>query len=78
METDIREGFLPALFRVEEIDDDLRALLSNGVKTGGISVRNPVTTAAQLLENSVNATEVLVEVMLSNGVLNSTVHKATV
>jgi len=78
VEKAIRERFLPALFRVDAIDDDFRFLLANGVKQAGIAIRNPVESAAALHASSVEATSVLVDNLLENGELDHNAHKACV
>ncbi|KAL7534276.1 hypothetical protein ACHAWF_004776, partial [Thalassiosira exigua] len=60
LETAIRQKFLPALLDVPVgfIGAELRELLGHSVKTGGIGVRNPVSTAGAAFEVSRNASEV--------------------
>ncbi|KAL7475669.1 hypothetical protein ACHAW6_001578 [Cyclotella cf. meneghiniana] len=52
--------FLPAVLGINgPIDDKLRTLLGNGVKTGGMAIRDPTLTSASLYSTSVEATEML-------------------
>ena len=48
IEVAIRERFIPALFGgfKNPIDDDFRRLLANGVKQGGMALRNPCNLVA--------------------------------
>ena len=78
MEVAIREQFLPALFQVDAIDDEFCQFLSNGVKQGGIAIRNQVEAAPALHQSLLEATELLVKTLQENGELNSMAHKATV
>ena len=78
VEKAIHERFIPALFRVDKLDDDFRCLLANGAKQAGIGIRNPVESAVALHESSLEATKVLVENLLDNGVLYHTAHKYAV
>ena len=72
----IREHLIPALLEVlpEAANDNLRALLSLGVKVGGMYLRNPATGADRLLQASKEASEVLVTSLLGNAGLDSVQH----
>ena len=78
VEAAIRKRFFPALFRVDAIDDKFHWLLSNGVKQGGIAIRNPVEAAPVLHQSLLEATELLIKTLQENRELNSAAHKATV
>jgi hypothetical protein len=50
IESTICEKFIPALLQVSEpVDEALRQLLSHGVKSGGIAIRNPVSAPSSML-----------------------------
>ncbi|KAL7474076.1 hypothetical protein ACHAW6_000070 [Cyclotella cf. meneghiniana] len=52
--------FLPALLGIDgPINDKLRTLLENRVKTGGLAIRDPTLAAASPYSTSVEATEML-------------------
>ena len=53
------------------ITDDLRTLLSHGVKAGGLNLRNPETGADRLFQASSEASEVLFTSLLGNADLES-------
>jgi hypothetical protein len=79
IETAICEKFIPALLQVSDpVDDNLRQLLSQGVKFGGLALRNPVTSAPLLHQSSVDECDVLVKALHEGGGLNATAHKACV
>jgi hypothetical protein len=79
IETAICEKFIPALLQVSDpVDDNLRQLLSQGVKFGGLALRNPVTSAPLLHQSSVDACDVLVKALHDGGGLNAAAHKACV
>eukprot|EP00804_Cyclotella_cryptica_P006584 CCRYP_008565-RA/>CCRYP_008565-RA protein AED:0.42 eAED:0.42 QI:0/0/0/1/0.33/0/4/0/373 len=62
IEEAIRKKFLPSLFDFKEpISDDFRRLLAQGVKQGGIAIRDPVEGASRLHQASTDATAQLVE-----------------
>ena len=54
LEVAIRTKFLPALLRIatSDLDGEFRELLTHGVKTSGITIRNPVDTAVHVHETS--------------------------
>ena len=66
LEVAIRTKFLPAMLRIvaSYLDGEFRELLTHGVKTGGIAIRNPVDTAVHVHEMSLRATSHLVTSMV--------------
>ena len=74
-EAAIHSKFLPALLRVDSIDDDFRLLLCNGVKQAGIEIKDPTTTADALYSSPCSASKLLVEAMLQNSQLDLIEHK---
>jgi hypothetical protein len=66
LEVAIRTKFLPALLGIaaSDLDGEFRELLTHGVKTGGIAIRNPVDTAVHVHETSLRATSHLVTSMV--------------
>ena len=66
LEVAIRTKFLPALLGIaaSDLDGEFRELLTQGVKTGGIAIRNPVDTAVHVHETSLRATSHLVTSMV--------------
>jgi hypothetical protein len=79
IEKTICEKFIPALLQVSDpVDDKFRLLLSQGVKQGGLALRNPVTSAPLLHQSSTDACELLVKALLENGELCADGHKACV
>ncbi len=60
VENALHTKFLPAVLGIDgPIDDKLRTLLGNGVKTGRLAIRDPTLAAASLYSTSVEATEML-------------------
>ena len=58
VENALRTKFLPEVLGINgPIDNERRTLLGNGVKTGGLAIRNPTLAAASLHSTSVEATE---------------------
>jgi hypothetical protein len=79
IKTAICEKFIPALLQVSDpVDDTFRQLLSQGVKFGGLALRNPVTSAPHLHQSSVDACDILVKALHNRGGLNAEAHKACV
>jgi hypothetical protein len=71
--------FLPAVLGVEGlINDDLRTLLGNGVKTGGLAVRDPTLAAASLYSTSVEATTMLTRTLIRNDPISVDAHRKCV
>jgi len=63
VEAAIRTLFIPALLGIQanEVDADLRDILSHSVKNGGMAIRNPVGSAEHVHEASKAATSHLTE-----------------
>jgi hypothetical protein len=80
VEDAIRECLIPALMEVQPnfVDGDLRSLLANGVKQGGLNIRNPVEGAEALHEASSAAGVVLVESLKTGSELDLELHKQCV
>ena len=75
IEEAIRTKFLPSLFDFKEpISDNFRRLLAQGVKQGGIAIRDPVEGASRLHQASMDATAQLVESLVSGDDLNCEAH----
>jgi hypothetical protein len=75
----ICKKFIPALLQVSEpVDEALHQLLSHGVKSGGIPIRNPVVSTPPLHQCLVNACNILIKALQDGGGLNAKAHKATV
>jgi hypothetical protein len=71
--------FILALLQVSEpVDDVFCQLLSQGVKIGGIAIKNPVTSAPHLHQCSMDASNILVKALHNGGGLNTKAHKAVV
>jgi hypothetical protein len=66
LEVAIRTKFLPALLGIaaSDLDGEFCKLLTHGVKTGGIAIRNPMDTAVYVHEMSLRATSHLVTSMV--------------
>jgi hypothetical protein len=62
----ILSQFLPALLGIaaSDLDGEFHELLTHGVKTGGIVIRNPVDTAVHVHKTSLRATSYLVTSMV--------------
>ena len=71
---------IPAMLQLApgEFSDDLRTLLSNGVKQGGINFRNPVEGADALFTSSESASGTLVASLLDGTVLEPVTHRGQV
>jgi hypothetical protein len=79
VEDALRTKFLPAVIGVEgPIDADLRTLLGNGVKNGGLAVRDPTLAAASLYSTSVQATAMLTGTLLRNDPISVDAHRKCV
>ncbi|KAL7475290.1 hypothetical protein ACHAW6_001212, partial [Cyclotella cf. meneghiniana] len=58
VEQALRTKFLPAITGFTNlINDELRTLFRNRVKTGGLAIRDPTVTAASLYSTSIEATD---------------------
>jgi hypothetical protein len=76
VENAFRMKFLPAVLDIDgPIDDDLRTLLGNGVKTGGLAIRDPTLAAASLYSTSVEATGMLTGTLIRNEPINVEAHR---
>jgi hypothetical protein len=79
IESAICEKFIPALLQVSDpVDEAFRQLLSQGVKMGGIALRNPTTSAPLLHQSSVDACDLLIKALHAGGGLSAEAHKACV
>ncbi|KAL7533156.1 hypothetical protein ACHAXR_005075, partial [Thalassiosira sp. AJA248-18] len=70
LEAVIRKEFIPALLGMPswEMDGEFRALIANGVKSGGLAIRNPVDTAEHVHKASMEATAHLTTSLVDNSV----------
>ena len=59
----------------DPINDELRTLLGNGVKTGGLAIRDPTVMAASLYSTSVDATDMLAGTLTRNELINIDAHR---
>ncbi|KAL7474544.1 hypothetical protein ACHAW6_000516, partial [Cyclotella cf. meneghiniana] len=67
--------FLPAILGVDgPIDDKLKTLLGNVVKTRGLAIWNPTLAAASLYSTSVEATDMLPGTLIQNEPINVEAH----
>jgi hypothetical protein len=79
IKTAICEKFIPALLQVSNpVDDTFCQLLLQGVRFGGLALRNPLTSAPHLHRSSVDACDILVKALHDGGGLNAKAHKACV
>ena len=68
--------FLPAVLGIDgPIDNDLRTLLRNGVKTGGLAIWDPTLAAASLYSTSIEATDKLTRTVIHNEPINVEAHR---
>eukprot|EP00804_Cyclotella_cryptica_P004744 CCRYP_016226-RG/>CCRYP_016226-RG protein AED:0.29 eAED:0.29 QI:0/-1/0/1/-1/1/1/0/415 len=75
VEEALRTQFIPALFGGQDpISNELRLLIAQGVKQGGLAIRNPVREAERLHQTSTEATSLLVESLVSNSQLDNEAH----
>jgi len=74
IEAAICDDFLPALFGIDHIDAEFRALLSHSVTTAGIGIRNPVEAAPAAFTASKIACELLVQAMVDGDDLDLNAH----
>jgi hypothetical protein len=70
LEWEIRMSFLPALLGIPptEINGGYRQLLTQGVKQGGLAIRNPVDTAPSIHAASLAATRYLTVSLVRGGI----------
>ncbi|KAL7474659.1 hypothetical protein ACHAW6_000621 [Cyclotella cf. meneghiniana] len=67
VEQALRTKFLPAMTGfTEPINDELRTLLGNGVKTSGLPIGDPTLSAASLYSTSAEATNMLASTLIRN------------
>ena len=79
VEAALRTKFIPALLGGQEsISDELRLLIAQGVKQGGLAIRDPVSAAARLYQTSTEATALLVNSLTSNSHLDNEAHAGCV
>jgi hypothetical protein len=79
VESALCEKFITALLQVSEpVDNVFCQLLSHGVKMGGISIKNPVTSAPHFHQCLMDAFDILVMALHDGGGLNAKAHKAVV
>ena len=79
VEAALRNKFIPALLgTTDPTTDELRLLIAQGVKQGGLAIRNPVETAERLYQTSKEATDLLVQSLLSNSLLDNEAHAGCV
>jgi hypothetical protein len=76
VEDAIREYLIPALFQTtpDKVSEDMRLLLSHGVKQGGMNIRNPVAAADRLNESSEEACAALVTSLTKDSRLDAQCH----
>ncbi|KAL7474091.1 hypothetical protein ACHAW6_000085 [Cyclotella cf. meneghiniana] len=75
VEQALRTKFLPAITGfTNPINDELRTLLGNRVKTGRLAIRDPTVMAASLYSTSVNATDMLAGTLTRNEPINIDAH----
>ncbi|KAL7474735.1 hypothetical protein ACHAW6_000694 [Cyclotella cf. meneghiniana] len=76
VEQALRTKFLPEITGfTDPINDELRTLLGNRVKTGGLTIRDPTVTAASLYSTSVKATDMLAGTLIRNEPININAHR---
>jgi hypothetical protein len=79
VEAALREKFIPALLGTDDpINDEFRLLLAQGVKQGGLAIRDPVGAANRLHRASTEATGVLVTSLLEHTTLDIEAHAGCV
>ena len=76
IESDPRKEFLPFLFGGEEVDDDPRELLGNGVKRGRVGIPYPRKLVEPVHETPEEACKMLVESLLGGADLNYAGHRS--
>ena len=79
VETALREKFIPALLGTDDpINDEFHLLLAQGVKQGGLAIRDPAGAANRLHWASIAATGVLVTSLLEHTTLDIEAHAGCV
>ncbi|KAL7474446.1 hypothetical protein ACHAW6_000420 [Cyclotella cf. meneghiniana] len=72
----LRMKFLPEITGfTNPINNELRTLLGNRVKTGGLAIRDPTVMAASLYSTSVDATDMLAGTHTRNEPININAHR---
>ncbi|KAL7476527.1 hypothetical protein ACHAW6_002426, partial [Cyclotella cf. meneghiniana] len=75
VENALRTKFLPTVLGIDgPIDDKLRTLLGNGVKTRGLAIWDPTLAAASLYSTSIEATDMLTGTLIQNKPINVEAH----
>eukprot|EP00804_Cyclotella_cryptica_P015633 CCRYP_003626-RA/>CCRYP_003626-RA protein AED:0.41 eAED:0.41 QI:0/0/0/0.66/0.5/0.33/3/0/308 len=75
VEEALRTQFIPALFGGQgPISNELHLLIAQGIKQGGLAIRNPVREAERLHQTSTEATSLLVESLVPNSQLDNEAH----
>ena len=76
VEDAIREHLIPSLFQTtsDKVPEDMRLLLTHGVKQGGMNICNPVTAAERLNESSEEACAALVTSLTQDSRLDAQGH----
>ena len=76
VEDAIKEYLIPALFQTtpDKVPEDMRQLLTHGVKQGSMNIRNPVAAADGLNKNSMEACEALVTSLTQDSRLDAQGH----
>ncbi|KAL7474808.1 hypothetical protein ACHAW6_000764, partial [Cyclotella cf. meneghiniana] len=68
--------FLPAVLGIDgPIDNELRTLLGNGVKTRGLAIQDPTLAATSFYSTSVEATDMLTGTLIQNKTINIEAHR---
>ena len=78
IEDSLREAFFLAIFRGEEVSANIREILGNSVKHGGLGIPDPRMSAECAYNTSKAASEVLVGSLLGGIYLNYVAHKGCV
>ena len=80
VEAAIRQHMIPAMLGIlpAELTEEMRTLVSHGVKRGGMNFRNPAESAARHFQASREGAELLVASLLANGTLDSEGHRGRV
>ena len=80
VEDAIQQSLIPALLGVPvaDVTPDFRLLLANGVKQGGLNIRNPIAAAPRSRQSSVDATATLVKSLMEHSELDSVAHRECV
>ncbi len=74
IEQTIKNTFLPALFHIENIDDQLREVISHPIKLAGLNILDPTIQAGFSYDTSLLATESLVDCLLNHAEVDLNLH----